>query len=156
MMARPPKPIALMTSNLSKQEVEDRKEAEKKVKGKNNKVYKPRKELPDQVKSIYKSISNELKESDILSNLDIDLLETTAYAIWRMRQAREQINEDGIVITTPQGIVKHPAINIEKDYQNIFQNGCIQLGLSPSARAKLAIIHIENNKEESIEDKVFS
>lgn len=154
-MARPPKPIALMTSNLSKEEVENRKEAEKKVKGNNNKVYRPRKELPDQVKSIYKSIANELKEADVLSNLDIDLLETTAYAIYRMRQARDRINKDGIVITTPKGIAKHPAINIEKDYQSIFQNGCIQLGLSPSARAKLAIIHLESDKEESLEDKVF-
>ena len=33
---------------------------------------------------------------------------------------------------------EYPAANIEKDYQKIFWQGCIQLGLSPVSRAKLS------------------
>lgn len=155
MAGRPPKPMALMTKNLTKEEIENRKEAEEKFKGNDNKVYKPRKELPKEVATIYKSITNELKAAKVLNNLDVDLLETTCYAIYRMRQARELINRDGIVIENGNGVVKHPAINIERDYQAIFQNGCIQLGLSPSSRTKLAMIHLEANAEKSTEDEVF-
>ena len=155
MAGRPPKPMALKTGAMTKEEIENRKEAEEKFKGNDNKVYKPRKELPKEVATIYKSITNELKAAKVLNNLDVDLLETTCYAIYRMRQARDIINRDGIVIESGNGVVKHPAINIERDYQAIFQNGCIQLGLSPSSRTKLAMIHLEANTDKSTEDEVF-
>lgn len=155
MAGRPPKPMALMTKNLTKEEIENRKEAEEKFKGNDNKVYKPRKELPKEVATIYKSIADELKDANVLNNLDTDLLETTCYAIYRMRQARELINRDGIVIDNGSSLVKHPAINIERDYQAIFQHGCVQLGLSPSSRTKLAMIHLEANTVKTTEDEVF-
>ena len=40
-MARNVKPISLSSRNLSKEEIESRKEAEKKLKGKDSLVYKP-------------------------------------------------------------------------------------------------------------------
>ena len=73
-----------------------------------------------------------------VSNLDIDLIEMTAYAIYRMRQARQSLDQEGLLIQQGEKLVKNPAANIEKDYQKIFWQGCVQLGLSPVSRAKLS------------------
>lgn len=108
-----------------------------KLRGNFDKVFCAREELPDEVKRLYEAIAWHLEGADILSNLDIDLIEMTAYAIYRMRQARESLDKEGLLIQQGDKIIKNPATIIEKDYQKIFWQGCIQLGLSPFSRAKL-------------------
>ena len=47
-----------------------------------------------------------------------------------MRQARESLDEEGLLIQQGEKLVKNPAANIEKDYQKIFWAGLrIRLGL---------------------------
>lgn len=169
MAGRPNKPVALLSKNLTKEEREHRLDAEKKMKGNDDKVYKAPKGLPKEVAKIYKTLVNELKEAGILNNLDIELLTTTAYAIFRMKEARQKIDADGVVLEVYRPItkdgevvdkvlvstIKNPAVTVEKDYQAIFHTGCIQLGLSPSSRTKLSLINLEATREESLEDVVF-
>lgn len=148
-MAKAPKPVAVQVSHLTKEEIETRQEQENKLKGNNDKVYEPPKYLPREVKDIYKNIAEELREADILSNLDIELLSTTAYAIFRMRDARKHLDKNGSVVVSSTGnVAKSPYVQVEKDYQGIFHTGCLQLGLSPSSRAKLALMAAEKEEEE--------
>lgn len=158
---RAPKPVSLISKNLTKEEKSMREENEKRLKGNAKKVYKVPKNVPLPVAKIYKELVNQLKEADILSDLDIELLITTANAIHRMSEARKHTEEFGAVITTYnengdiEAMKKNPSIQIEKDYQAIFHTGCLQLGLSPSSRAKLSIMKIEKQEGESKEDKLF-
>lgn len=162
-MAKAPVPVALISKNLTKEERESRQEQEKKLKGNSDKVYKVPKELNKEVGAIYKSLTKELKAADILNNLDIDLLSTTANAIYQMRLARKHIIENGSVITIRDAddnvikCFKNPSVQVEKDYQTIFHTGVLQLGLSPSARAKLSIINVnkEKNEDGGLENEVF-
>ena len=108
-----------------------------KLRGSYDKVFSAREALPDEVKRLYEAIAWHLEGADVLSNLDIDCIEMTAYAIYRMRQARESLDQEGLLIQQGEKLVKNPAANIEKDYQKIFWQGCVQLGLSPVSRAKL-------------------
>lgn len=148
-MARAPKPVALQVANLTNEEKEKRQEQENKLRGRNDKVYEPPKYLPRKVKEIYKSIVEELREADILSNLDIELIATTAYAIYRMRDARKYLDKHGSVVVGNTGnMAKSPYVQVEKDYQGIFHTGCLQLGLSPSSRAKLALMAAETEEDE--------
>lgn len=148
-MARAPKPVAVQAAHLTKEEIEIRQEQEKRLKGNNDKVYEPPKYLPREVKDIYMNIVEELREADILSNLDIELLSTTAYAIFRMRDARKHLDKYGSVVTGSSGnLSKSPYVQVEKDYQGIFHTGCLQLGLSPSSRAKLALMAAEKEEDE--------
>ena len=110
---------------------------ENKLRGNHDRACIPREELPDEVKRLYEGIAWHLQGADVLSNLDIDLIEMTAYAIYRMRQARASLDKEGLLIQQGEKLVKNPAANIEKDYQKIFWQGCFQLGLSPVSRAKL-------------------
>lgn len=155
MAGRPPKPIALKTGVMTKEEVQNRKEAEERFKGNNDMVYKVRDDLPTEVSAIYQRITEELKDANILNNLDMDLLDTASYAIYRMRQAREVIDREGMLISNGKVMIKHPAVNVERDYQSIFHSCCIQLGLSPSSRTKLSMIKLEANIGTTMEDEVF-
>lgn len=168
-MPKAPKPVALISKNLTKEEKESRLAQEEKLKGNKDKVYKVPKGTIKPVALIYKNIVNELRAADILNNLDIELILTTSNAIYMMKNARNELYEMGAIIKTYKiieredgtvdkiltGIGKNPAVQVEKDYQAIFHQGCLQLGLSPSSRAKLALINVEANREETDEDKLF-
>ena len=96
---------------------------ENKLRGNFDKACQAREELPDDVKRLYEAIAWHLERADVLSNLDIDLIEMTAYAIYRMRQARASLDKEGLLIQQGDKLVKNPAANIEKDYQKIFWQG---------------------------------
>lgn len=152
-MARASKPVDLQTSHLTKEEYESRKEQEKKLKGNDNLVYKPPKNLSKDGKKLYKFLVNELKESGILNNLDITILETCVDAILKMQECNELLEEHGLIITKADGsLVRNPASTIYKDYNAIFNKCCMELGMSPSARSKLASINVQakENKEDPI------
>lgn len=111
---------------------------EDKLRGRHDKAHSAREGLPEEVRNLYEAIAWHLEGAGILSNLDIDLIEMTAYAIYRMRQARESLDQEGLLIQQGEKLIKNPAANIEKDYQKMFWQGCAQLGLSPASRAKLS------------------
>lgn len=152
-MARSPKPVSMQSCNLTKEEIESRLEQEEKLKGNSDKVYSAPRGMKKEVKTIYEFIVNELRHADILNNLDIELLSTTAYSIYRMKDARKHLDAEGSVITDLNGkMFKSPYVQVEKDYQAIFHTGCLQLGLSPSSRAKLALMATQNEEEEEEDD----
>lgn len=155
-MARAPKPVALQTAKMSKEEREVRQEAEDKLKGDDSKVYAAPPGMNKHVAEIYLAIVQELKHANILNNLDVDLISTTADAIYRLRNARRNLDRIGEVIMDPSGkLIKSPWVQITKDYHSVFQAGVRELGLSPSSRAKLAMYQVESNTEVSEEDELF-
>lgn len=153
-MSKSAKPIAINSSHLTKEEIADRKEQEEKLQGNDDLVYIPPKELRTKTeKELYIYLVDQLKVSGILNNLDIQILTQTVDSIINMRAAKKAIKKYGQVIQKIDGsLQKNPAINIYKDYSSIFYQCCLQLGLSPSARAKLSVINIKNkeNKEDPL------
>lgn len=148
-MAKASIPIGLQSKHLTKAEIEARKEAEEKLKGIDDQVYKPPKHLTKEEKKLYKELVNELKASGILCNLDINILEQTIDSILKMRQAKALINQHGILITNSKGdLVKNPACTAYKEYNAIYAKCCMELALSPSSRAKLALANIKEKQNE--------
>lgn len=135
-MARPAKAIDTNSMKMSKEERKFRKEIETNLKGSNDKI-KPQKFLTKRQKQIFKYILSNLNQ-DILSNLDLYLLNQTAITIERLESIEKIINEssnDGINLST--------AINLKslRDmYSKDFFRSCNELSLSPQARAKLSIV----------------
>ena len=156
MLAKAPKPIALQTRKVSKEERERRQEAEDKLKGNDDKVYTPPQGMNPMIAKIYMNIVEELKSAKVLNNLDVDLISITADSIYRLGVARKNLDEQGEVIADFNGkLFKSPWVQITKDYQAIFYAGVRELGLSPSSRAKLAMYHVEANADTSEEDELF-
>jgi P27 family predicted phage terminase small subunit len=147
-MARSSKPVDLQAAHLTKEEYSKRKQAEEKLKGNDSLVYKPPKTLSNEEKKLYRFIVKELQSSNILNNLDITILETTVDAIVRMQECKQILNEYGLVTTKEDGtLVRNPASTIYKDYNAIFNKCCMEIGLSPSARSKLAVLNVKNEQE---------
>ena len=156
---RPPKPLEMQSKHLTKDEIAARKKAEEQMKGEDGKVYEVPSDLPEPVKVIYKTLVEDLRKINILNDLDVELLSTTSHAIYEMRKARDILAREGSVIITYDSdgnvskAMKHPAVQVVKDFQAIFNQGCVHLGLSPSSRSKLAIMNIDvkGNDDENSE-----
>ena len=148
-MARAPKPVELQTRHFTNAEIETRKAAEERLKGANNLIYKPPKHLSREEKKVYMFLVNELQASGILCNLDINILEQTVDSICRMKECNDLINQHGILIKRANGdLVKNPACTAYKDYNGIFNKCCMELGLSPSGRARLAQVNLNAKQDE--------
>ena len=154
-MAKSAKPVNVNNAHLTKQEVQERKDQEEKLKGNDDLVYLPPKDLTTKKeKEIYNYLVNELKSSGILNNLDIPILVQTVQSIIHMREANKLMKKRGIVLFKSDGSAqKNPACTVYKDYQSIFYQCCLQLGLSPSSRAKLTLINLHDKQKK--DDPVY-
>lgn len=141
-MGRPSKSVDVISKNLTKEEHDARKQAEEKLKGGTDKI-KPPAYLNKNARKIFKYIVDELKESGILTNLDIYVLSSCSVAIDRIQEAEKELNED---------IFNKDALRVKESYTKEFFRCCNELSLSPQSRAKLANINVnaEINKEDPI------
>lgn len=153
-MARPRKPASLKQGKSeTKAELEIRAEAEKRLMGNNNLVKEVPKHLDPLAQAYYSFLVQELEISDIITNLDVPLLEQTSDCLSKMRQADDIINAEGIIIdlTDRYGNVQtkeHPAVGTKLKYLSQFRALSTQLGLSPSSRAQLAGMQMDKKEEE--------
>jgi P27 family predicted phage terminase small subunit len=153
-MAPARKPASLKKGKSeSKEQLKIREEAEKQLIGNIDLI----KIIPDYLDELaqfyYKFLVTELEISDILSNLDIPLLEQTADSLSKMRQADDIINRSGLLIDQldrygNSQLKEHPAISIKQKYLNQFRALSQQLGLSPASRAQLAGMKVALKEDE--------
>ena len=139
MGGRPAKSVGLLSSNISIEEYRARKDAEGKLKGKSDKI-KPLKYLNKNAKKIFKTIVTELKDSDILCNLDIYILSSCAVALDRIQSAEELLEEN---------ILNKEARILQDTYMRQFFRLCNELCLSPQSRSKLANAAYQSMQEDN-------
>lgn len=138
-MARPAKPVSIISKNLTKEEKKARQEAEASIKGKSDNI-KPPKYLSKSQKKIFRNIVDQLNSSNILSNLDVELLTTYSIAIDRLQTLESSANKD------PNLLRDKDHMNAKKQYTaDQFKCGS-ELGLSPQSRAKIGNINQETDK----------
>lgn len=134
-MARPAKAIDTNSMKMSKEERKQREETEKNLRGSNENI-KAHKYLTKRQKQIFKYMMQNLNK-DILSNLDVYLLNQTAITIERLECIEKKINE-----SSSEELDVQTAVNLKslRDmYSKDFFRCCNELSLSPQARAKLSI-----------------
>lgn len=136
-MGRPAKPISLATGARTKEEKEGRQKAEEKLRG----VGKPKPPtyLTKTQKKIFKDLVKRMAGAEgLLCDLDDWLIAKTAVAIEKLAQVDKDIEN------TPALLYDKDVMNTRAKYTQDFYRGCNELGLSPQARAKLAISLTEN------------
>lgn len=129
-MARPAKSVKVKTGAIASKEADLRGAAEEKLRGKAQKPSPPE-YLPAEQKEIFRFIADGLEEADILGNLDVFVLESTAVAIMRLRQINRMIDMN------PQLLFDTALQGARAKNQSDLWRGCNELCLSPQARAKL-------------------
>lgn len=141
-MARPAKSVDMMSKNLTKEEYEARKQAEERLKGGTDKI-KPPTYLSKDAKKIFNYIVEELKETGVLTNLDVFILASCSNAIARIQEAEKELNKG---LYDDKDKVKD-ALRVKESYTKEFFRCCNELSLSPQSRAKLANINVQAQKE---------
>lgn len=137
-LARPAKSVNVISKNLTKEELEIRKNTEQKLKGRADKITPPS-YLSSNQKKIFKNIVSELTDSDILSNLDIPMLVTFSRAVDRLNYIEKLIDED------INRIFDKDLMSTKDKYTKDLYRCCNEFCLSPQSRAKMGNIKLENN-----------
>ncbi|MBQ8135354.1 MAG: phage terminase small subunit P27 family [Clostridia bacterium] len=141
-MARPAKPIELQTRHNTKEEIDRRKKAQDRMKGKAVNV-KPPYVLSKEQKKIFNKIKGIYEKSDVLGELDAYILAEAAVVIDRLQQLEQMINDN------PDLLTDKDLMSIRKGYTQDYYRACNELGLSPQSRAKLSGLTAAKDKEES-------
>lgn len=152
-IAKASKPVSLMSKNLTKEEKEARLEAEAKVKSASDKIYECPTDIVKAEQEIYMFIVEEMRELDLLTNLDIELVKLCANSIVNIREAKKLIRKYGLVYEKPDGTLqKNPSVQVLKDFESIFNRCCRELCISPSSRMNLAkmMADIQANSEDEL------
>ncbi|NFH81706.1 P27 family phage terminase small subunit [Clostridium botulinum] len=149
-MARPCKSAKILTEcSQTKEEINSRIEKEKLIRGNANNII-PSMPLTESQYKLFEFIVDELKASEILSNLDKFLLTKAAIAIDRLHYIESLVNQK-------QNLLFNKDVMSKKDsYDKDFYRCCNELCLSPQSRAKIANININaKNAEEDAVIKVL-
>lgn len=139
-------------SNLTKAEIEARREAEEKLKPATDKIRCPT-WLDKTGKRTWRAIVKELIEIDLMTNVDVYSLALACDAYSKYIEATKAIDEEGLTIgyTNAGGntnIVANPNIAIAQKYGQQFKSYLSEFGLSPAARARLALHQLQEDDED--------
>lgn len=137
----------------TKEQLKVRAEMENRLLGSDDKVYQVPEYLDDLSKAYYKYIITELKDLELLGNLDIAVVEQTAICLSQMRQLDDQVKRENIIITQIDRYgnevrKENPAWTAKQKLLKEFRAFANLLPMSPSARAQLAGIKIEAKEEQ--------
>lgn len=155
-MARPKKPASVTTGHTqSRSELEARMAQEKKMKGASDLIDSPPSiiAMDDTAIEFYHLIVSMLRDADILSNLDRYSVGLLADSLAKLQHANEILRDEGMKIYTitksGEKQVLNPIYPIYKDSLNNFSKLATQFGLTPSSRASLSDIALQQRQEDN-------
>ncbi|WP_116316078.1 phage terminase small subunit P27 family [Bacillus subtilis] len=168
-MPRPAKSatLQLIQGNPNKKNTEElaaRAEHEKKMKMRSDNI-KPPTWLDKVGKKEFKRVAALLTEVEIITEADISMLAAYCNAYSQYVSISKIIEEDGIMVHTegkdkdgnPIKLVgeEHPLLKRQKNYFDQMKSAANDFGLTPSARAKLAITRTQEERDKTAAEKEF-
>lgn len=141
-MARPCKSAKVLTEcSQTKEEINTRIEKEQLIRGDADNII-PSMKLTESQQELFDFIVDELKASEILSNLDKFLLTKAAISIDRLHYIENMVNQK------PRLLFNKDVMSKKDSYDKDFYRCCNELCLSPQSRAKIANININTKNAE--------
>lgn len=126
---------------LSNEEIERRKENEKKLKGNNNKL-KPPKYMNAEAKKIFKLLVKETAEANTFGNVDIFVLE-------QFCNTYSNYKEMEMLFHVERNFEKRAKVGrMMKQFSDALPRLYNELGLTPSTRAKLGTLNLQKQERE--------
>nr|MDH3077276.1 phage terminase small subunit P27 family [Bacillus velezensis] len=168
-MPRPAKSatLQLIQGNPNKKNTEElvaRAEYEKKIKMRSDNIKAPP-WLNKIAKKEFKRVVALLSEVEIITEADISMLAAYCNAYSQYISISEIIEKDGIMVHTegqdedgnPIQLIgeEHPLLKRQKNYYDQMKSVANDFGLTPSARAKLAITRTQEEREKTVMEKEF-
>ncbi|MCY8988008.1 phage terminase small subunit P27 family [Bacillus atrophaeus] len=159
--------LQLIQGNPNKKNTEElaaRAEYEKKMKMRSENIKAPS-WLDKEGKKEFKRVSALLSEVEIITEADISMLAAYCNAYSQYIAISKMIEKDGIMIHTegqdedgqPVKLVgeEHPLLKRQKNFYDQMKSAANDFGLTPSARAKLAITRTQEEREKTAAEKEF-
>lgn len=154
----PRKPASMVTGhNESRSEIERRIADEAKLKGSSNDV----EVAPDFIKGwetaekYYDYIYGLLADTDILSDLDRMGIGALAECLARMEESNKAMANEPLMMSVPtkygEKLVENPNINTHLKFLDRFRTLSTQYGLSPSSRAQLSAMTLNQREDANSE-----
>ena len=153
-MARQRKPAALKQGKSeSKAQLQQRKQIEDMLNGDDDLVYSVPQNLDAKGQVFYQFIVEELRHANILTNIDIPLIEQTADCLSKMRECDIMLEKNGLFYEEldrygNSKLVENVAMKTKLNLMTKYSQFCNALGMSPSSRAALASKKIEAKEEQ--------
>lgn len=148
MGGRKAQPINVIAMNgkkhLTKAEIESRRAAENRIKPKSHRI-RPPDWLNDEAQQEFRRIIKEMKDLDVITNVDVDALAVYCDAYTAYVECTRIIETDGIMITVrdDDGNITaqypHPLLSKKRQLAEQMKAQATELGLTPSSRAKIAM-----------------
>lgn len=162
-MGRNAKPVMLQLlegnkGKYSKAQLQERMEREKSIQPKSDNI-KPPTWLSPFAKRIFKRKAKELLEVDLMTNVDVEALARWCDAYDDYVECSKIIKEEGLMVeytnkAAETNKVPHPLLTKKKAAHEQMKSLETEFGLTPAARAKLAI-QKQEEKEKSEEELMF-
>ncbi len=152
-MPRQRKPISMQKGNLTVFQQEKKRMEEEYIRTGRNQLKTPPIWLIDDIaKKEFKRIVKELKEIDMIGNLDLNNLGAYCNAFSNYIHVTEQLKDQDyyVVRETRTGtiIVKNPLIDIQTNYASEMRKFASLCGMTIDSRLKTASIKISKEEEE--------
>ena len=78
--------------------------------------------------------------ANLLTKLDLSILEVWACAADNYRTAQKKILEEGMLVLTPNGMpMQSPYVTIASKQAMIMLRACVEMGFTPSSRTKVSV-----------------
>lgn len=151
-MARKSVPVSANRGNLTKAQREAREQGEEALKRGQIADYEPE-SLTDDGIAIFAQLVESIPD-EMLAKVDGYTVETAADAIDKMRKCRDEIAKRGLIVRAKNGNgimveEQNKHVAIYQRYSEIARKCLSDLGLNPSARAKIAADAAERAKPKS-------
>lgn len=144
-------------SHLTKEQIEARREREAALQFGTDKIDRPKWLTGADATKAWEVLSAELLEKNLMTNVDVFSLAMACDAYAQYVKATRMVRSKGQTMahTNKSGatnLVENPAVRIAHKYFQMFKSMCSEFGLSPAARARLALPTAEKPKDPFAED----
>jgi P27 family predicted phage terminase small subunit len=104
--------------------------------------------LSDEAKIIWRRTIKQLKSMNMLYEADQDVIVAYVNAVVNYQKASELVDRSGVLIKGRRdGVVKNPAVQIQRDAATLIRMLAGELGLTPSARTRLKAEHSDESAD---------
>ncbi|MEH7150977.1 phage terminase small subunit P27 family [Bacillus thuringiensis] len=159
-MGRKAKPIHLHilegnTNRLTREEIKQRLESEKRWKAKSDKV-KPPTWLDAVAKKEFRRIAGELLALEVMTNIDVNALALYCDAYADYMACTKMVQEEGLLVeytnkAAETNKVPHPLLTKKKQLHEQMKAIGVDFGFTPSARARIVMPRAKKGAQTTVE-----
>lgn len=95
--------------------------------------------LSDDARSVWNRLAPDLDHCGVLTAWDVDAFVIVCEALARYQQATKLVNGSALLVQGPNGLVKNPALVVQREAEATFAAMGARFGLTPSDRSQLKV-----------------